>query len=59
MSDKVNETPSHPAWVKYQRCMRHTEFKYYLSTRRSALSDIKCEAQVEHFISDKARLQVL
>ncbi len=26
---------------------------------RSALSDIKCEAQAEQFISDKARLQVL
>ncbi len=26
---------------------------------RSALSDIKCEAQAEHFISDNARLQVL
>ena len=26
--------------------------------RRSALSDIKCEAQTEQFISDKARSQV-
>ena len=33
--------------------------KYYLKpTRRSALSDTKCEAQAEHFISDKARPQV-
>ncbi len=35
---------------------------YYVlfkAARRSALSDIKCEAQAERFISDKARLQVL
>ncbi len=29
------------------------------STHRSALSDIRREAQAERFISDKARLQVL
>ncbi len=28
------------------------------STRKSALSDTKCEAQAKRFISDKARLQV-
>ena len=33
---------------------------YYLKhAYRGALSDIKCEAQAEHFISDKSRLQVL
>ena len=33
---------------------------YYLKhAYRSALSDIKCEAQAKRFISDKARLQVL
>ena len=32
---------------------------YYLNTRRSALSDIKREAEAKSFISDKARLQVL
>ena len=27
---------------------------YYLNARRSALSDIKCEAQADRFISDNA-----
>ncbi len=38
----------------------HSIIKYYLKhAYRSALSDIKCEAQAERFISHKARLQVL
>ena len=32
---------------------------YYLNARRSSLSDIKCEAQADRFISDNAQLQVL
>ena len=40
------------------RCANFQTCTIY-STRGSALSDIKCEAQAEHLISDKARLQVL
>ena len=66
VSSKVNLVnarelpPGPPVFANMQTCnINVIKVPFKAHVYRSALSDIKCEAQAERFISDNARLQVL